>query len=56
MWFVCVCVWFAQNVVRKYLEKAEAIDEAQCSKQQKLSLILLRDQLQEYLDGAVYKG
>ncbi|KAL8609309.1 hypothetical protein ACOMHN_060037 [Nucella lapillus] len=45
-----------ENMVKEFLKKAEAIDGTQCSKQSKMSLQLLRDQLQEYLDGANFKA
>ncbi|XP_076467677.1 uncharacterized protein LOC143298678 isoform X1 [Babylonia areolata] len=45
-----------ENMVKEFKKKADAIDETQCSKQSKVSLLLLRDQLQEYLDGAAFKA
>lgn len=45
-----------ENTVREFLKKAEVIDANECSKQQKLSLFLLKDQLQEYLNGTPFKS
>ena len=52
---VCACLW-VQNMVKEFQKKADAIDSTQCSKQHKLSLLLLQDQLHEYLEGAAFKA
>ncbi|KAK7473389.1 hypothetical protein BaRGS_00035362 [Batillaria attramentaria] len=44
-----------ENAVQAFLKKAEAIDVSECTSY-KQSLLLLKDQLQEYLKGAAFKS
>ncbi|KAK7097542.1 hypothetical protein V1264_004500 [Littorina saxatilis] len=45
-----------ENMVRDFKKRADAIDNSECSKEQQQNLLLLRDQFQEYLDGAPFKA